>query len=638
MLRATLGAGFGVAVLVAAAPAADAATICVQDPGCVGEVQPTLAAAVTAAGDPGTHPGRDRIQIGAGANIEGATVADGNQVDIVGAGPGLTTVRRGTLPDPWALRIGDGASTVSDLAIEVPDTNDDTGLVLAGTARNVTVTKVGTGQFTLGVLLLRPNATFSGKVVMPTKDCVGITMNGGPGVVGGIVEDAEVTAGDGITAVRTIRRVRVTATRGISDDLGGHVMTVDDALVRLATTGFGVGLNVSFKDGELLARNVTLIGNADPGSVGIRVAANSMSGPNTMSAVISDAIVSGFATDIRRTSFSPAGDAARATLSITHSDFDPAKVVSLNQGAAATGEVTQGAGNVNLEPQFRNPADGDFGLLFSSPLIDAGDPAPLAAGRPDTAVDGAPRVVDGNGDGSAIPDMGAFEYQRRAPVVSAGVVPDRIAAGRPALFVANGSDPEGESLGEPRWAFDDGATATGAQVGHAFATAATHTATVSIQDASGAVGTATIAVLVVPAPPPAPFIKSFSATNRTFAAAAPRAAQRKKKLPVGTKFRYDVTLASAVTIRLDRALPGKVSGSKCVAPTKRNRRARACTRYVLAGKLTQKAKAGKNELAWNGLLARRPVPAARYRATISAVAGRASNTRTLTLEVAKKRR
>ena len=99
-----------------------------------------------------------------------------------------------------------------------------------------------------------------------------------------------------------------------------------------------------------------------------------------------------------------------------------------------------------------------------------------------------------------------------------------------------------------------------------------------------------------------------------------------------------MTLASAVTIRLDRVLGGKVSGSKCVAPTKRNRRARACTRYVLAGKLTQKAKAGKNVVAWNGLLARRPVPAGRYRATISAVAGLASNTRTLTLGVAKSRR
>ena len=53
-----------------------------------------------------------------------------------------------------------------------------------------------------------------------------------------------------------------------------------------------------------------------------------------------------------------------------------------------------------------------FSLLPSSPLIDAGDPA---GGRRTTDLVGGGRVEDGNDDGTAIRDMGAYELQDTTP-------------------------------------------------------------------------------------------------------------------------------------------------------------------------------------------------------------------------------
>lgn len=63
-------------------------------------------------------------------------------------------------------------------------------------------------------------------------------------------------------------------------------------------------------------------------------------------------------------------------------------------------------GNTDMEPQFVDPASGNYRLRMNSPCIDAGTTTP-------TALDLAhnPRTVDGSGDGKAVVDMGAFEFQ-----------------------------------------------------------------------------------------------------------------------------------------------------------------------------------------------------------------------------------
>jgi predicted outer membrane repeat protein len=83
--------------------------------------------------------------------------------------------------------------------------------------------------------------------------------------------------------------------------------------------------------------------------------------------------------------------------------------------------VTDGGGNLSADPDFvRDPdpgtdgnwdgVDDDYGdlhLMVGSPAIDTGTDSAISL---PTDLDGNPRRVDGDGDGTAIVDMGAYEY------------------------------------------------------------------------------------------------------------------------------------------------------------------------------------------------------------------------------------
>ncbi len=74
-----------------------------------------------------------------------------------------------------------------------------------------------------------------------------------------------------------------------------------------------------------------------------------------------------------------------------------------------------GAGNINANPLFVDPANGDYHLLPDSPCINTGDPDYIA-GPDETDLDGKPRVIGGR------IDMGAYEFNH-IPIADAG--PDR---------------------------------------------------------------------------------------------------------------------------------------------------------------------------------------------------------------------
>jgi len=68
---------------------------------------------------------------------------------------------------------------------------------------------------------------------------------------------------------------------------------------------------------------------------------------------------------------------------------------------------TDGGGNIDQDPMFVASEDDDLRLSIGSPCIDAGDNASISVPND---LDGNPRFIDGNCDGTVTVDMGAYEF------------------------------------------------------------------------------------------------------------------------------------------------------------------------------------------------------------------------------------
>jgi hypothetical protein len=261
---------------------------------------------------------------------------------------------------------------------------------------------------------------------------------------------------------------------------------------------------------------VTLIG---PGGGNGFWAAGESNGSNpTATLNVLDSVVRGYAADLRVS----AGVMGTASLSIDNSAFDFTKVTTNNPNKAT---INPGLHNLNMsgfDPKLID-VRGAMHPAFDSPLVDRGVPGGLLSTESQFDLALLARLVDGNGDGTAQRDMGAFEYQRAAPAVTASASPATVGQGQAITFNAKAtdSDPE-ETPGAITWVFDDGATATGASVQHAFAAAGAHTATASATDPAGVTGTGAATVIVTDTTAPGLRIsrRAVTLTRRGVAAVA----------------------------------------------------------------------------------------------------------------------
>jgi parallel beta-helix repeat protein len=85
-------------------------------------------------------------------------------------------------------------------------------------------------------------------------------------------------------------------------------------------------------------------------------------------------------------------------------------------GAAYDGgcsDQTGNSGNISLDPRFVDAAGGDYNPQAGSPVIDSGTNA--APKLPPVDINGDPRIIDGDADGTATVDIGAAEFSDVEP-------------------------------------------------------------------------------------------------------------------------------------------------------------------------------------------------------------------------------
>lgn len=610
-MLAGVAAGFAAVVLAAPAAATD---FCVAPlTGCAGGQQATLQGSLDAAL---AAPGPDRVLLPAGVVTGAGAYSSANQdntVDLVGQGREATVLISKVAG--YALSLNP-AGTVSDLTLRAasPDVPGQFGWFVRGT-----VERLGY-EPTLSSDNLAVTGTVRGLVgTGASQNYLGIVGTG---------EDLDLR-GVGLatwTGQTVIRRARVSAGQPL---FGQNSRVVISSSLFISTTpGQAVASfspsPVPNSQATALLSNVTLIG-AGGACIGLDVSGDtSYTAPDDHTledATLANAVVRGCPKSLNL-----AGGTGNETAKLTVLDSD----LDLAPGAVTqSGTVTLVAGpgesNLNVDPLFVGIPGALQDLRSTSPLIDRGLSKKLSPEESDTDLNGNARVVDGNGDGTAVRDLGAFEYQRRAPVVTATASAASAELGKALTFSGSATEADpGETITGYEWRFDDGTVSPGPSVTHAFVTPGPHTATLRATDSAGVTGsaTATVTVLAVPA------VASLTLRPTTFrVVAAPKrgakraAARRPGPAPRGTTVTLVLTRPVAAVLTVRRQVVGRRSGKGCAAPTVRNRRARPCVRFVrVSGTTIRRAAGAPSSFAFGGRFGRRALAPGGYR-LVAKVAG-----------------
>jgi hypothetical protein len=455
-----------VAVMAITCGSASAATYCVPatSPTCSGTAEPTLAAAVSAANATAVA---DDIFLAAGTFVGGVTIGS-YPVHIHGVSKDVTTIQGGG--GAYGVGMDQPESSIEDLTIHELSGGHATALSLSGSARRVVVDQRDNVSGVYAAVILREEGSFEdGAALAPLNSAFadyGIAADStGPMLVSGVqAQGRYAITTDGPGPV-TIRFARITADLyGIN---AGAVSTlVDDSVV---TGGPLVAYLSSGPDITTTVRHVTLNGTY--------AGVESYASGSTARLVLSNTAIVGGGPDPETSDL----DIQTNTGAVgrIEADYDFFRAAHVTQTGPGTEQYVPGAHNIDgADAKLVDLSGGDLRPRFDSPLVDAGDPVP-GGGEPMTDLAGEFRAVNGRAD------IGAYEYGRHAPSVSAVANPGTFAAGGAATFTATASDVDPGEVPVVTWTFDDGTTATGAQVTHAFTTPGTHRGTATATDPVG---------------------------------------------------------------------------------------------------------------------------------------------------------
>jgi len=203
----------------------------------------------------------------------------------------------------------------------------------------------------------------------------------------------------------------------------GNVLIRNNHVVSNIASGQGGGFWIVNESDEVIVQNLIAKNGAPSGSqvyslipqsqMGFALINNAIVGGSGADAAV---IADGFNTNVLIVNniISAPKDQAALLCNPIYQDGPP---IVMNNDAfnpeVAYGDSCSGFGgsngNVSVNPKFKDRAKQDYRLRATSPVIDAGTNSAPNLPKKDFA--GKPRIVDGNGDGQSVVDMGAYEFQ-----------------------------------------------------------------------------------------------------------------------------------------------------------------------------------------------------------------------------------
>jgi hypothetical protein len=387
-----------------------------------------FAAAVTAAD---ANPGPDRVRIGAGTvHWSGVTADPGDDADddveIVGAGRDATILEvngRGS-----QLLFATDHTVVRDLEVRFTTSDFEMiGLELhAGLVENVDVTGPA-GQEGRGIMV-RGGADVRHVDVqlLATPFVYPLYVDGSAGGPTEI-EDASARGEIGIIIV-TPRRVVVRRAAFVASDAGVLVSGGADVLLDTFTSS-GAALDeyatpvliknsplMSVEDADVTIRHGSLLLTEGPAPVVVRQMLGATTNVHLRSTVLDPPAI--FVQN-----GSPGGG-DRVNIDSEYTSLDPTRVHH-DTSSGATTTFTAGPGTAPIaNPDFADPDDGDLRIGPGSGLIDRGEPVDAILGAAALDLLGRRRVDDGDDDGDARRDIGAYEVPDPTPPAEPVVVDD----------------------------------------------------------------------------------------------------------------------------------------------------------------------------------------------------------------------